>query len=306
MKSKFKSIVAFIVCFTLIFATLTLVPFAAEDSYVPDITYSGNESQLCTDKYNDVLFGDSWEKRYEIEVKNTKTKEVFTTVIPTTNGGKLSKVELKKLLSKEFKLIEFNEYVNNNYEPTAESVISTEEDDDLSACYVETVFDAACFSMSLAEFATNPSFWNGFAVVVDGLSIALPGVPAVGGLTVKAIKSSPKLFKALQFGIDAYKPLRKVIAGTGHHAHHIVMKTYAHLAGKTADDILCIALDSYTHQSIVTPALNREFLSNAPKTAIEWYNRTEKVYRDLYRTHGDYLYKYMADMVSERVLFLKN
>ena len=160
--------------------------------------------------------------------------------------------------------------------------------------------------MIFQQLPTNPSFWNGFAVVVDGLSIALPGVPAVGGLTVKAIKSSPKLFKALQFGIDAYKPLRKVIAGTGHHAHHIVMKAYAHLAGKTADDILCIALDSYTHQSIVTKALNKEFLSNAPKTAIEWYDRTEEVYRRLYREYDDYLYKYMADMVSERVLFLKN
>lgn len=305
MKFTFKSIIAFIICFSLIYTSISQVIVANDYSYVPDITYNGDASQLYTDKYNDVLFGDSWEKRYEIEVKDTKTNEVIRTVIPTTNGGTLNKNEFKKSLPKQYKLVKFTEYINKNYTPSKE-LDNGSVDEELSACAVETIFDVACLTVSAAEFATNPGFWTGFAVALDGLAVAFPGIPAVGGITLRAIKSSPKLYKACKYGIKPYNILKNTLSGTGMHAHHIVMKKFAVLFAASEDSLFTIALDADTHLSIVTPKLNSALKG-------EWWNYSARqvldihydVYMKLYRDTQDYLYKYMADLVDNEVIKLK-
>lgn len=304
MKFSFKSIIAFVVCFALIFTTLSQVTFANEDSYVPDITFSGDASQLYTDKYNDILFGDGWEKKYEIEVKDTKTKEVIRTVIPTTNGGTLNKNEFKKSLPKQYKLVKFTEYINKNYIPSKEPDNGS-DDEELSACVVETIFDVACLTVSAAEFAANPSFWTGFAVALDGLAVAFPCIPAVGGVTLRAIKSSPKLYKACKYGIKPYSILKNTLSGTGLHAHHIVMKKFAPLFAASEDSLFAIALDYDTHIRTITPKLNSALKG-------EWWDYSARevldihynVYMKLYRETNDYLYKYLADLVDNEVIKL--
>ncbi|MCT2536709.1 hypothetical protein NC661_14255 [Aquibacillus koreensis] len=97
---------------------------------------------------------------------------------------------------------------------------------------------------------TNPTFWNGVSVVLDGASVALPFVPAVGGLTVRSIKSSDKLTTAVKHGIKPYNTFRRDLSGTGLHAHHIMTAKLASLFNVSSGQMFSIAVEPSTHNAI--------------------------------------------------------
>lgn len=70
------------------------------------------ETYLFESKYHDVIYGDAWERKYEIEIQNLKTKEITRTVIPATNGGRLNKEDFEKNMPEGCKLVRFVEIIN--------------------------------------------------------------------------------------------------------------------------------------------------------------------------------------------------
>ncbi len=60
---------------------------------------------------------------------------------------------------------------------------------DPQGTYIESGFDLAMLSISVGIFFANPSWSNLGAVGLDTTSLALPGVPAIGGLTLRAAKA---------------------------------------------------------------------------------------------------------------------
>lgn len=169
-----------------------------------------------------------------------------------------------------------------------------------SSAYVDTAFDVGCFAMSTAEFAANPNILTGAAMVLDGAAVAFPFIPAVGGITIKAIASSPKLAKALKYGIKPYNILKNDIARLGLHAHHIMPKAFAAKFGiQNGDEMFSIALDPTTHQAITArmnsalPWWKTPFMS-----ATQIKNTVKYVYQQMYYETEDYLYKFMADFIE--------
>lgn len=299
MKNILKNSITLILCFILAFTTLSQSIFAETSSYLNSIDTNGSVAQLSTNKYNDALFGGKWERKYEIEVKNTKTQEVISTIIPAVNGGTINRNIIANSLPKEYKLVKFNVYVNKNYTSTTKSTPG------FSTCYFESPFDVACLTVSVVEFAQHPSFWTGFGVVLDGLAVVLPGVPAVGGITLKAIESSPKLFNACKYGIKAYDELAplikgKLFNGLKMNAHHIMPQKFASLFGVKAEKMWSIALDTGTHS-----AISARIASMFPKAASNYKdkqvvkNGIKYVYQQMYEETEDYLYKFMADFIEE-------
>lgn len=57
---------------------------------------------------------------------------------------------------------------------------------DPQGTYIESGFDVAMFALSVQQFYQDPSWTNAGAVVLDAGSIALPGVPAVGGIALRS------------------------------------------------------------------------------------------------------------------------
>lgn len=89
-----------------------------EDLLRPDwrnrISENGDKF-LYDNKYYDTIYGDAWERKYEIEIENIETKEITKTILPAINGGKLSRDEFEKNLLKEYRLIKFVEIINDKF-----------------------------------------------------------------------------------------------------------------------------------------------------------------------------------------------
>ncbi|TRY22744.1 hypothetical protein FOI68_22040 [Brevibacillus sp. LEMMJ03] len=101
--------------------------------------------------------------------------------------------------------------------------------------------------MSLVEFLAEPSFWNGFYVVMDGAAVIFPGIPSISGVK-RMIKNSDTLKQSLQIGINAYKNIDKIPSGW--HRHHIFEKRFAKELGTVEKDMLCIAIPAEYHYKI--------------------------------------------------------
>jgi len=63
---------------------------------------------------------------------------------------------------------------------------------DPSGKWAETAFDVSMLGYSLYEFYEHPSWKNAGAVVLDAGSVALPIIPAVGGLAIRGGKGTGK------------------------------------------------------------------------------------------------------------------
>ena len=59
---------------------------------------------------------------------------------------------------------------------------------DPKGLYAESGFDIAMLGISFATFANDPSWTNAAGVALDAGSLALPGIPAVGGLAIRGGK----------------------------------------------------------------------------------------------------------------------
>jgi len=73
---------------------------------------------------------------------------------------------------------------------------------------LETVFDIAMVAWSAYDFVKDPSWTTGGALALDVLGVAVPFVPAAGGLAVRAGKAADK-------AADAGKAARRARRATG-------------------------------------------------------------------------------------------
>lgn len=287
-----KKMLFTVLAFLLVFSTVAPSALGATNNVgVQDQATQEEPSQYWNShKYDDVLYGNAWEKKYHITLVSTETGETITSEIPTVNGGEVSEDAFKEALPKNYELVEFKEEINPNVEKTT-----------VTPYWVETAFDIGCFAISLFEFYENPSLWNGVAVIIDGGAVFLPFVPAVGGLTVNAIQSSPAMKQAVKFGIRPYKELTKYTANTGYDAHHIMPKKFASLYGLKGreDYMFCIGTLRATHQQLI----NKKFASRLPYgvenyTAAHVKAEAYNIYMELYYETGDYFFKFQADFIK--------
>lgn len=140
---------------------------------------------------------------------------------------------------------------------------------DPSGHFWETVLDIGGIIWSAADMWNDPSWSNLGFLLWDVGATVLPFVP--GSYTAKGgkllIKTAGKAddvvdaFKALSKAdrlaaagggnlVMGYKNLKKVVKGLGLEVHHLLEKRFAKTLGLKADDILSIAIDKNTHQSI--------------------------------------------------------
>lgn len=73
-------------------------------------------------------------------------------------------------------------------------------------------------------------------------------VLAVGKYAAKAASKFSELSKARQYGIKAYSALRKVLKGTGLHAHHIIEQRLVKHLGINVNKLLSVAVTPAEHQ----------------------------------------------------------
>ena len=77
---------------------------------------------------------------------------------------------------------------------------------DPSGHFIETVFDIAMIGVDLIDIAQNGlNVANGAALVLDVAAVIIPGIPAVGGLAIKAAKAA----NAVDNAMDAAKLVNK-------------------------------------------------------------------------------------------------
>ena len=141
---------------------------------------------------------------------------------------------------------------------------------DTAGTLFDFIVDIAGAVWSVADFIKNPSLINAGFLVWDVAAIVLPFVPGSyvgkGGRfivkagtkaddvvdTLKALKTADRI-DAIKDGavVMSYKNLKKVSAGTGLEAHHLIEKRFMGKLGiENSDDILSIAIDKDTHQAI--------------------------------------------------------
>jgi RHS repeat-associated protein len=69
--------------------------------------------------------------------------------------------------------------------------------------YAETAFDVAMLAYSTNEYHNNPSLANAAAMGLDGLSVATPFVPAIGGILIRsAEKAVPRVAQVVKNAVD--------------------------------------------------------------------------------------------------------
>ena len=69
---------------------------------------------------------------------------------------------------------------------------------DPSGNIIETASDAVSLGISIGEFAWEPNFWTGLAVIYDTAALLTPVVPAGGGYFIAAVKHGNNMEKYLQ------------------------------------------------------------------------------------------------------------
>ncbi|MDA5111105.1 hypothetical protein [Brevibacillus thermoruber] len=172
-------------------------------------------------------------------------------------------------------------------------------DGEIRPLYVETIFDVGNFTMSLAEFIAEPSFWTGFWVVMDGASVVFPGIPSISGVK-RMIKNSDTLRQSLEIGINTYNNIDKIPSGW--HRHHIFEKRFASRLGTHKDDMLCIAIPKEYHDPI-TSAMRKEipYGSNYNNyTRDEILETHIDVYRQLWEDTDDEVYEFLYKFAREK------
>lgn len=75
--------------------------------------------------------------------------------------------------------------------------------------YLESGFDIAMLGLSIHQFYQDPSWANAGGVLLDAGSLALPGVPAVGGMAIRAGKAAEATYSVYQ-GVDAAADVRYI------------------------------------------------------------------------------------------------
>ena len=242
-------------------------------------------STYVPDYYDNVLYGDEWQKEYTITVQNKVSKKVITQSIKSVNDiGIISKDYITQKLDKKYELIDFNVVENEKYQ--------------IKYGYVETLFDIGCLCISIGEFVASPSFWNGFNVVIDGASVFLPCVPALSGAS-RMIKSSSELKAGAKLGIKPYSELRKLTSGTRFDAHHIMPQKFASHFNCNANDMFCLAVDKEYHKMISSRTNSMFPKAGSVYSQREARNGMKYIYQQLYYETDDEIFEFMANYIEE-------
>ncbi|MBO2942826.1 hypothetical protein JJQ72_02350 [Paenibacillus sp. F411] len=267
----------------LVFSVLTPGVFAADD------TINTSEKRWISSKYEEVLNGDGWEKKINLKIFDNSTGAEIQLHIPAINSSDVNEELFRTNLPGNLEILDFDVEINPNY---------VKVESDYSIFAVDTLFDIGAFTISINEYISNPSFWSGVSVVLDGLALALPFVPAVGNLTVSAIKSSARMTTAVEKGIKPYNTLSRELSGSGLHAHHIMPQKFANNFNVNPSEMFSIAVDPTTHTAI-TARFNSFFPGPASSyTSTYVKNNTKYLYQQMYLETNDYFFKFMADFIE--------
>lgn len=180
--------------------------------------------------------------------------------------------------------------------------LDTKEKDDIGILWVDTIFDVGNFMISLAEYNADPSFWNGFWLVMDGASVVFPGIPSISGVK-RMMQASPKLKDALKIGIKRYGTLKYQSIPYGCVRHHIFEQRFAGRLGTTSNDMLAIVLKQADHDLITAKMRNK-----IPYTGDGYYwltpdqiiNHHINAYRELWYQTNDSQWEFLWRFAQTR------
>lgn len=241
------------------------------------------------------------EKRVvELSVTDTNTNKSYSTSLLLLPGAEWDESILKKL-DENYSITNYTYRALNPGE--VEPTLVVGEDGMITVFYVETIFDIGCFIMSVAEFAIEPTFWNGFWVVADGLSIAFPGIPALSNVK-RMIKASSILTDATKIGIRPYKELQKITVPSGWQRHHIFEQRFASRLGTTSGDMLAIPIpaNSTYHQAITNKMRSKiPYGTNLNTlTKNEILDAHIDAYKELWDSTGDEVWEFLYEFAKNK------
>lgn len=159
---------------------------------------------------------------------------------------------------------------------------------DSSGKAIETGWDIITIFISVGDVASNPTditAWIGLGLDLVDL---IPFVTGTGEayrvyrITDKVVDGLGDLSKAKKYGIKGYKALRKEIAGTGLHAHHIIEQRLVKHLGIDVDTMLSVAVTREEHQKF-TNAWRKAFAHGSDYSEItidDLWREAQKIYEN--------------------------
>lgn len=276
-----KKFISLLLVFTLLLSTINISVFAASESTSVFDEYSLEKELSIKEK-----------RLLELQVLDTVTKQYYSTSILLLPGAEWKESILYEL-DNRYLLVNYNYEYFIDEEVKPQIVVGPNGTIRLMA--VETIFDIGMFTMSLAEFIANPTFWNGFWVVADGLSMVFPGIPAVSGVK-RMIQGSSSLEKALKVGVMSYKDLQKKSIPSGWERHHIFEKRFqSRLPGATSDNMLAIPLSKENH-NLFTQTMRKKIpygSDYSSYTKDQILNAHINAYKELWNETGDPVWEFL-------------
>lgn len=160
----------------------------------------------------------------------------------------------------------------------------------------ETIWDIISFCASVGDVWNDPSDeWAWFCLVGDFADIAIPFLGG-GGEAIRAYSLANKardtievlvdgygnLSRASEFGIKAYKKLRKALEGTGLHAHHIIEQRLVKHLGIDVTTMLSVAVTTSEHQVFTNAwrAIFKYGMDYSKLTVQDLWEAAQQVYKD--------------------------
>lgn len=255
------------------------------ENYSPS---SSSELNQSTDKKLAVP-----DRKAIVEILNKDTGVVIENIVYLTPGTPIDEDSFNELNpAYELKKITINE-------------LSQAEKDEIGVRYVETIFDIGNFAISVAEYQRNPSFWTGFWVVADAGSMVFPGIPSISGVK-RMMQQSTKLYTALGHNGDkiygGIKKYSKLNVRSGNQRHHIFEQRFATKLNTTPGNMLCIELDSSTH-NLATQKMRGKIpyganLNNYSEDDI--LRAHQQAYSELWSETGDSLWEFLYKFAQTR------
>lgn len=287
-----KKLLSLFLAFILIF-NLAFTPSYASDN-MNSIGTKSEISQNYSDEHLTNIYSHNWQETLLIKLFDSKTSETLSLKVFSIKNGDVFEKEFLSNVPDNYK-VDITKIKNPNY---------SESDYDVK--FVDTIFDIGCFAMSVAEFAVEPTFWNGFNVVVDGLSVVLPGVPSVSGIK-RMIKASDNLADAMRWGVARYDDLSSAKSGISRYSslqtHHILEKRFRIAFPEIPNDnsMLCINIPNNYHQSITNKMRSKiPYSTNYTQMGkTEILKRVKDGYNELYQETGDELYEFLKTFIDE-------
>ena len=137
----------------------------------------------------------------------------------------------------------------------------------------------------VAEDPTDPSAWFGLALDIVDLIPFLTGT----GEAYRAYKFTDNLIdgfgdlsKAKEYGIKGYAALKKLLKGTGLHAHHIIEQRLVKHLGIDLNSMLSVAVTAAEHQKFTNKwrDLFRYGMDYSDVTIEMLWDAAQEIYKD--------------------------